>query len=32
MWMYTHRKVFNESRDYRALFYPGLGEKDPRLQ
>jgi ketosteroid isomerase-like protein len=31
-WLFTHRKVFNESRDNRALFYPGLGEKDPRLQ
>jgi hypothetical protein len=30
-WLFTHRKVFNESRDNRALFYPGLGEKDPRI-
>jgi ketosteroid isomerase-like protein len=29
-WLFKHRKVFNESRDNRALFYPGLGEKDPR--
>jgi ketosteroid isomerase-like protein len=29
-WLFKSRKVFNESRDNRALFYPGLGEKDPR--
>ena len=29
-WLFKHRKVFNESQDNRALFYPGLGEKDPR--
>jgi len=31
-WLFKQRKVFNESRDNRALFYPGLGEKDPRAQ
>ena len=29
-WYFEHRKVFNESASNRALFYPGLGEKDPR--
>ena len=29
-WLFTSRKVFNESRDNRAVFYPGLGEKNPR--
>jgi ketosteroid isomerase-like protein len=29
-WLFKHRKVFNESQNNRALFYPGLGEKDPR--
>jgi hypothetical protein len=29
-WLFKKRKVFNESRSNRALFYPGLGEKDPR--
>jgi ketosteroid isomerase-like protein len=29
-WLFKKRHVFNESRDNRALFYPGLGEKDPR--
>ncbi|HTV53236.1 MAG TPA: nuclear transport factor 2 family protein [Steroidobacteraceae bacterium] len=29
-WLFKHRKVFNESQPNRALFYPGLGEKDPR--
>ena len=29
-WLFTSRKVFNESRDNRAVFYPGLGEKDPQ--
>jgi ketosteroid isomerase-like protein len=29
-WLFKSRKVFNESRDNRKLFYPGLGEKDPR--
>lgn len=29
-WLFKHRKVFNESEPNRALFYPGLGETDPR--
>jgi hypothetical protein len=29
-WLFKTRKVFNESEPNRALFYPGLGEKDPR--
>ena len=29
-WRFKHRKVYNESLENRALFYPGLGEKDPR--
>jgi hypothetical protein len=29
-WLFKKRKVFNESLVNRALFYPGLGEKDPR--
>lgn len=29
-WLFKRRKVFNESMPNRALFYPGLGEKDPR--
>lgn len=29
-WLFKKRRVFNESRDNRSLFYPGLGEKDPR--
>jgi ketosteroid isomerase-like protein len=29
-WYFESRKVFNESMPNRALFYPGLGEKDPR--
>lgn len=28
-WLFTSRRVFNESLPNRALFYPGLGEKDP---
>jgi len=28
-WLFTSRKVFNESMPNRALFYPGLGEKGP---
>src|SRR5262249_37374160 len=31
-WLFKSRKVFNESQPNRALFYPGLGEKDPRAQ
>jgi ketosteroid isomerase-like protein len=29
-WLFKRRKVFNESQQNRALFYPGLGEKDTR--
>jgi len=29
-WLFTMRKVYNESLSNRLLFYPGLGEKDPR--
>jgi len=29
-WLFKVRKVFNESQPNRAVFYPGLGEKDPR--
>jgi hypothetical protein len=29
-WLFKHRRVFNESQPNRAIFYPGLGEKDPR--
>lgn len=29
-WLFKKRRVFNESMPNRALFYPGLGEKDPR--
>jgi hypothetical protein len=31
-WLFKLRKVFNESQPNRALFYPGLGEKDPRAK
>jgi hypothetical protein len=31
-WLFKTRKVYNESMHNRALFYPGLGEKDPRNQ
>ncbi len=31
-WLFKKRKVFNESQNNRALFYPGLGEKDPRTK
>ncbi len=31
-WLFKVRKVFNESQPNRALFYPGLGEKDPRTK
>jgi ketosteroid isomerase-like protein len=31
-WLFKSRKVFNESLQNRALFYPGLGEKDPRTK
>jgi ketosteroid isomerase-like protein len=29
-WLFVKRKVYNESQPNRAVFYPGLGEKDPR--
>jgi ketosteroid isomerase-like protein len=29
-WKFKTRTVYNESRQNKALFYPGLGEKDPR--
>ena len=29
-WLFKSRKVFNESLANRAVFYPGLNEKDPR--
>ncbi len=29
-WLFKKRHVFNESQPNRAVFYPGLGEKDPR--
>jgi len=29
-WLFKVRKVYNESLPNRLLFYPGLGEKDPR--
>ncbi len=29
-WLFKLRKVYNESQPNRLLFYPGLGEKDPR--
>jgi ketosteroid isomerase-like protein len=29
-WLFETRTVYNESEPNRALFYPGLGEKDPR--
>lgn len=29
-WLFKSRKVYNESQPNRAVFYPGLGEKDPR--
>jgi hypothetical protein len=31
-WLFTSRKVYNESMPNRTLFYPGLGEKDPHAQ
>jgi ketosteroid isomerase-like protein len=31
-WLFKKRKVFNESQQNRALFYPGLGEKDTRVK
>ena len=29
-WLFKTRTVYNESRDNKRLFYPGLGESDPR--
>ena len=29
-WKFKTRTVYNESRQNKMLFYPGLGEKDPR--
>lgn len=29
-WLFKSRHVYNETQPNRALFYPGLGEKDPR--
>ena len=29
-WLFKKRHVYNESRDNRAVVYPGLNEKDPR--
>lgn len=31
-WLFKKRHVFNESQNNKALFYPGLGEKDPRAR
>ena len=31
-WLFKRRNVYNESKPNRALFYPGLGEKDPRAR
>jgi hypothetical protein len=31
-WLFKVRKVYNESLPNKLLFYPGLGEKDPRDQ
>ena len=31
-WLFKKRHVFNESQPNRAVFYPGLGEKDPRTK
>ncbi|MGH8325538.1 MAG: nuclear transport factor 2 family protein [Steroidobacteraceae bacterium] len=31
-WLFKQRRVFNESLPNRELFYPGLGEKDPRAK
>jgi hypothetical protein len=30
-WLFKKRHVYNESQNNRELFYPGLNEKDPRL-
>jgi len=29
-WLFSRRQVYNESRNNKALFYPELGEQDPR--
>lgn len=29
-WKFKKRTVYNESQNNKALFYPGLGERDPR--
>ncbi|MEO8307790.1 MAG: nuclear transport factor 2 family protein [Pseudomonadota bacterium] len=31
-WLFKKRKVFNESEKNRAVYYPGLNEKDPRTK
>ncbi len=31
-WLFKKRHVFNESKNNRAVVYPGLGEKDPRTK
>jgi ketosteroid isomerase-like protein len=31
-WLFKKRHVFNESQPNRAVFYPGLGEQDPRTK
>jgi ketosteroid isomerase-like protein len=31
-WLFKRRRVYNESLHNRALFYPGLGESDPRAK
>ncbi|MES2606626.1 MAG: nuclear transport factor 2 family protein [Pseudomonadota bacterium] len=31
-WLFTSRKVYNESRDNKKLWYPELGEIDPRTR
>ena len=31
-WLFKKRKVFNESQPNRAVYYPGLNEKDPRAK
>lgn len=31
-WKFKKRVVYNESRQNKSLFYPGLGEKDPRAR
>jgi predicted small secreted protein len=31
-WLFKKRKVYNESMNNRSVYYPGLGEKDPRVK